>query len=491
MRRAVSDFAIEQLFGLATLIKRGTNECQSQISGLAMLGEVMTKRLARSQYRNTNQGPSIIRQAMKRPQPMPIRTSPLKMEGDQGFDLTDLIKELDQAPEEYLDGKAVSAVRSNVDVSTLDFWLDNPRLFKVCSTRPESQEEVIEALAEKEHDLPELTIKILNNGGLADGLTVVKEGNRYKVLEGNCRTFISKMLNKQIPIPESWPKKVREEIAKRIEETPFPKTAPIVIYKNLSARQLQARLAIDHISGKKQWSPLQKAHFAFSLLKERSTMDLEFQEVADLRKLWHELSHVDQETLKDVAKVCGFNSDKMNELRYRLMAYAANAIFCRTYEEVANQRNKFDVFRRFYSQKWWRDMAEPKQPYLWNEESKKDDPIMYPDPEIEGKFMDWLAAGRIGETLHMDSLHKVIHNEVTREIFLSEGSGYKEAFKKLQEIESPDEITSDMVFNTAHAYLRSLNPKALKNKANEKVRTSLHQLKAEIAVLEATLGEAV
>lgn len=451
----------------------------------------MPKNLARSQYRNTDQGPSIIRKAMKRQQPMAIRTPPLQIEGDQTFDLTDLIKELDQGPEEYLDGKAVSAVRSNVDVSTLDFWLDNPRLFKVCSTRPESQEEVIEALSEKEHDLPELTIKILNNGGLADALTVVKEGARYKVLEGNCRTFISKMLNKQIPIPESWPKKVRDEIAKRIEETPFPKTAPIVIYRNLSARQLQARLAIDHISGKKQWSPLQKAHFAFSLLKERSKMDLDFQGVADLRNLWHELSHVDQETLKDVAKVCGFNSDKLNELRYRLMAYAANAIFCRTYEEVANQRNKFDVFRRFYSQKWWRDMAAGIQPTLLNEETKQPEHIMYPDAEIEGKFMDWLAEGRIGETLHMDSLHKVIHNEVTREIFLSDGSGYKEAFKKLQELESPEEITADMVFNTAQNELRALNPRSLKSKSNEKVRASLHQLKAEIAALETALGEAV
>lgn len=48
-----------------------------------------------------------------------------------------------------------------------------------------------------------------------------------------------------------------------------------------------------------------------------------------------------------------------------------------------------------------------------------------------------------------------------------------------------------MVFNTAQAELRSLNPKALKNKSNEKVRASLHQLKAQLAVPETALGEAV
>ena len=448
----------------------------------------MTKKLARSQYRNTNQGPSIIRQAMKRQEPVAIRTSSLKVEGDKSFDLSAFLQTENES-EEYLGGTPVKPVRANVDVSKLDFWYDNPRLFKVCCATPESQEQVIEALAEKEHDLPDLTIKILNNGGLADGLTVVKENGRYKVLEGNCRTFVCKLLAKEIAIPGNWPKKIREEIAKRIDEKTFPKSVPITIYPNLSARQLHARLAIDHISGKKQWSPLQKAHYAYLLLKERSAMDLEFNDVADLRKLWHQLSHVDQDALKDVAKDCGYQSDKLNELRYRLMAYAANTIYCRTYESADN-RNKFDILRRFYTQKWWRDMAAGVQPRL-RDDKKEERDIMYPDPQIEQKFMDWINEGRIGETLHMDSLHKVLDNEETRELFLSEGAGYREAFKRLQEIEAPDEITTDMVFDTAHAYIRSLNPKSLKNKSNEKVRTSLKQLKAEITVLENALGEAV
>lgn len=90
------------------------------------------------------------------------------------------------------------------------------------------------------------------------------------------------------------------------------------------------------------------------------------------------------------------------------------------------------MFRRFYSQKWWREAGSAKR-----------------------------------------------------------SSGYKEAFKKLQEIESPEEITADIVFNTAQNELRALNPRSLKSKSNEKVRAFLHQLKAEIAALETALGEAV
>jgi len=470
---------------------------------------VMSIELERSEYRNLGQSNRVVRKAIKRLVPVLANTGRLEVEVKP----VSAMAGLKESCEEFLDGTPVRAVRGKVPIGQLVFWPGNPRLFNICGAPPDSQEEVAKLLMQDEHDIADLCVKLARNGGLPEAVLVTptKSDDKnhkvmYKVMEGNRRTQAIRILTSLEPIPKSWSKAVRQEIAKELEKKPFPKDVPVVMYENMTERQLEVRLAIDHVSGKKQWSPLQKASYAYGLLAKYSKMNLQVDSIGDLRRLWQQLSNIDQECLRTVAQTCGYESDKMCEIRYRVMAFCANCLYQRLYE-AEGQGNKFDFFRRFYSKEYWRKMANGQQPSIKEGKPAKQRDILWPDSKIEEKFMDWLADGKIGETLHVDSLHKVLGHEPSRLIF--EAEGFEPAFDLWRKDHKPkpkpnveaeveaevedavEEYTPDMIFSAANAQLVALEPLSLKAEASQKLRLSLHELKATIAKLEEELGEAL
>lgn len=428
-----------------------------------------------------------IAKAIKRDTPLSITSQITKVDGTGTKSFDDIIDGLVPCSEEYLNGDKVSFKRVWVEIASLRFWLSNPRLFDICGTPPTSQEEVIEALMQPEHKLSDLCMKLLANGGLPDPLIVVPEDDdKFGIREGNRRGGACMLLTGHLPIPESFPKHVQKAIAKAVEEQSFPKEVPVVLYKDMTPQQLQKLLSINHNGGKKEWTPLGKAQWAYSLLKEYSQMDLEFKEIGDLRKVWHQLSTVDQEKFKNVAEIVTWKG-KLNELRYRIQAFCATCLYCRHYD-TGKQRDKFDAFRRFYSQRWWRDMAAGVQPRIRGED-KKERNLMYADEHIEEKLMQWIADEKIKDTLQVGELHKIIDDPETRKVF--EEKGFKAA-NDLYEILHPDDgdqtADPEEVFMYAHSKLKAMKPESL---GSEKVRKSLHALKVSIAQLEAFLGEAL
>jgi hypothetical protein len=143
-----------------------------------------------------------------------------------------------------------------ISISPLELKLDekNPR-FVVLSRR--NQNEIRRYLLANE-DVSQLATEINNNGNLFLGerIVIIREKNKYIVVEGNRRTCSLQLLLSRKLIPRLFEHKipsVSEEVLKNCQKIEVD-----VIPDRNSALALMSR---RHIEGVKQWKPLAKKQF--------------------------------------------------------------------------------------------------------------------------------------------------------------------------------------------------------------------------------------
>ncbi|MEQ4618461.1 MAG: ParB/RepB/Spo0J family partition protein [Corticimicrobacter sp.] len=147
-----------------------------------------------------------------------------------------------------------------IDVSLLDFDKKNPR-FPV-DVAQGSIAVLLERFVRDER-LLEIIESIGNNGYFpGEPLLVVKEGQRYRVIEGNRRLAALKLLSGELTPPKG-----RISVENAIDAAAVrPTKAHCLIFGEES--QILRYLGFRHITGIKAWSALQKARYMERLLLE-------------------------------------------------------------------------------------------------------------------------------------------------------------------------------------------------------------------------------
>jgi hypothetical protein len=153
-----------------------------------------------------------------------------------------------------------------ITVNTIELILDekNPR-FVTKNDKILSQEKILEYLINYENVI-ELANEINEYGGLVPGerLLVIKEDNKYKVLEGNRRTAAMHLLLNPTLIPSNIPdsrKKQLEKLRKNIRKECLENISKIEVDLVQSRDDAIYALTKRHIDGIKKWSQISKMFF--------------------------------------------------------------------------------------------------------------------------------------------------------------------------------------------------------------------------------------
>jgi len=146
-----------------------------------------------------------------------------------------------------------------IPLSRLKLDLNNPRLPKSLRDKGASEEEIIEYML-FDASLIELMMAIgENNFFPGEQLLVVKEGDNYKVVEGNRRLGAVKLLSNP-----ALAKVQKTKVQRAYEEAKFrPDEIPCLVFEE--GGQIHNYLGYRHITGIKEWKLLEKARYLTSL----------------------------------------------------------------------------------------------------------------------------------------------------------------------------------------------------------------------------------
>lgn len=147
--------------------------------------------------------------------------------------------------EEYLqlNGTQYPVQVKNVPQNTLNFYLDNPRLYSIVRSggKEPTEDEILDQLSGMEH-VKRLMVSITDHGGLID--PVIVQGGSNVVLEGNSRLAAYRLLARKDAV--KW-----GLIRARI------------LPSNIEEKAVFALLGEYHIHGKKDWVPYEQAGYLY------------------------------------------------------------------------------------------------------------------------------------------------------------------------------------------------------------------------------------
>lgn len=153
-----------------------------------------------------------------------------------------------------------------IDIESIDFDLDNPRIVKELSAYPkDEQSEKAGALLLLSHsDEPgpareELEKSIIANRGISNPIDLVPSNGRYKVIDGNTRLALYKKLKKKNPEDKTWHK------------------ISSCIYSKNDDKKLDEIRLLSHFMPPKQWSLYAKGQYINKLCEKK-----DFDEIAQI-----------------------------------------------------------------------------------------------------------------------------------------------------------------------------------------------------------------
>ncbi|MDX8127171.1 ParB/RepB/Spo0J family partition protein [Methylomonas sp. OY6] len=163
-----------------------------------------------------------------------------------------------------------------IDTSQIDFDPENPRFYRLNDAH--SVVAVIEEMLDDE-SVQDLMLSIGQKGYFeGEPLLVIKEGERYTVIEGNRRLAAVKLLNGEVPPPNRRKNSIAFILSETVE--PPPKKLPCLVYEG--RREILRYLGYRHITGIKEWDSLSKAKY-LAQLREEFYADLD--DAAQMRSL--------------------------------------------------------------------------------------------------------------------------------------------------------------------------------------------------------------
>ncbi len=291
----------------------------------------------------------------------------------------------------------------------------NPRLPK--SLHNKSKISTIEFLL-LEASTIEIMQSIGENGFFpGEQLLVVKEKEKYKVLEGN-RRLVAIMLLHDFSIAT-----VKENIIKRVfEEAKYrPENIPCLVFNN--KEEVKKYIGFRHITGMKSWSLSSKARY-----------------LSDLKKTYFQNTTL-KETCRGLAKMIGSRKDYVERL---LIAYDI-------YQEVENEafyKIKDLDDTTFYVGYLSDSLSRTQITKFLNVDLRTENPTEKLDTENLKNLIHWFYEKNDqnqtrlkGKSSDLNALNKVISNETAFKVF-SEGTPLYEA---LELTEKTDNIYRDSI----------------------------------------------
>ena len=228
-------------------------------------------------------------------------------------------------------------ISTELQYATLDdLFLDtkNPRFSRANADTILSQEDVLKLM--KRWVLDELAVSYLESGFWThEALLVVREElnekQRLVVVEGNRRLAALKYLRRAVK-GEEVPKKWRLLVGNRkVPEILFNKVPYILVD---SREEIESFLGFRHVTGIKQWSPEQKAHFIAKLIDERG---MSYEEV--MQKIGSKTSTVRQHYIShrlilQMEDTLGDFADLKTEGRFSVMYLSLRTHGVRKYLDI-------------------------------------------------------------------------------------------------------------------------------------------------------------
>jgi len=256
-------------------------------------------------------------------------------------------------------GENVPFEIKSLDVFSLNYYPQNPRIssilerFQGNATQDDIEREMWEKLEYITHDLYR---DIRENGGLQDEIIVYNN----EVLEGNSRLCAYRHLYKNEPDKERW-KYIRAKVIK----------------SPLTHKQLNTLLCQQHIKGKKEWDPFEKAAYMLRMNEE------------------------DKMEFEEISKLTNFS---LNEVKNHIKAFKLMK------SEGVNDIREFSI-------------------YL---EKVKLDPqlgaIRKVEPDIDSTINRWIKEKKIPEAKAIRKLPIIIRDKKARYVFEKKGGDFDEAF---------------------------------------------------------------
>lgn len=152
-----------------------------------------------------------------------------------------------------LNGKIIETEFKVIEISELQFWPDNPRIYSILrevSTENPTQEEIYEKLLNFDDHVKELVQHIKKNDGLIEPILVKKTQGINYVFEGNSRLAAYRKLAETDPI--KWG---------RINCNVLPEA--------LTDNEIFNLIGQYHIHTKKDWVPFERAGYLYRRHKEQ------------------------------------------------------------------------------------------------------------------------------------------------------------------------------------------------------------------------------
>ena len=162
-------------------------------------------------------------------------------------------------------GEKIKISEDYIDIDELKFLKDNPRVYasthgvsNFADKTEEEQQEIIFEKISKEPSVKNLKPEIKRHGGLMEWILIRRD--TMEVIEGNSRLAVYRQLHKEDPDNDDW------------------ESIPCNMVSGLTEQQQAAFLNQIHVKGKTQWSPFEKANFAYV----RKVKGMVLTDIADL-----------------------------------------------------------------------------------------------------------------------------------------------------------------------------------------------------------------
>jgi len=246
-----------------------------------------------------------------------------------------------------LQGKNIPYMRSTVSVDKCELDPANPRIQYLLGLRAGAlnQNEVDELIWEKDA-VKALAQSILQNGGVYEHIIVQRQGDKFRVREGNCRTVACRHLLDQYP-----------------DDRRFTTMPAMIFDVDLTDEDLAVLLADMHVAGKIRWDAYEQA------------------------KHVHDLFNVYGKTYDWLSNHLRLSKSKIIEL---LSAYRATTDYLGANPGPGNVR-KFSVFQELMKKKDLRDRYQN-------------------DMQFKQKFHKWLAEERLTDAKQVRNLATILAN---------------------------------------------------------------------------------
>ncbi|HEX5234873.1 MAG TPA: hypothetical protein VFW25_06030 [Silvibacterium sp.] len=251
-------------------------------------------------------------------------------------------------------GKQVPYLRTMVGVGQLELDPKNPRIqFLVGQKAGMVSETELDDLLWAKDSVKALGQSIYQNGGVYEPLIVQKNGEKYRVREGNSRTVASRHLSAQYA-----------------NDSRFMTVPAMVFDVNLTEEDLAVLLADMHVAGKIRWDAYEQA------------------------KHVHDLFHIYGKTYDWLSNHLRLSKGKIKEL---LGAYQATSEFLTLFPAPLNIR-KYSFFAELMKKRELRDRFEM-------------------DPQFKQKFHKWLVDDKLTDSKQVRSLGAILaNNEAVKEL---------------------------------------------------------------------------